>query len=258
MLVCLDAGHCLSTPGKRCLKSIDPGETREWALNSRVADKLQPLLEAMGCRVMRADDPTGQADVTLAKRVHAANAAGADLYLSIHHNAGIHGGDGGGIVVYTAPGSSQRSKEVQRAVYEATVDATGLRGNRASPTPEAPLYVLRHTTMPAVLGEFGFMDSTADTPVILTEEFSGQVAEGITAALARVYKLSPTVDQEYACWLEHMERYLAARAQLPADEWAREGLARAVERGVTDGTRPLSPATRQEVAVMIAAEIAAT
>jgi len=128
MLVCLDAGHCLSTPGKRCLKSIDPGETREWALNSRVADKLQPLLEALGCRVMRADDPTGQADVTLAKRVHAANAAGADLYLSIHHNAGIHGGDGGGIVIYTAPGSSQQSKVVQRAVYEATVDATGLRG----------------------------------------------------------------------------------------------------------------------------------
>lgn len=253
MLICVDAGHGLGTPGKRCLASIDPRETREWQLNSRIADKLQPMLEALDCQVMRADDPTGKTDVTLAKRVYAANAAGADLYLSIHHNAGIHGGDGGGIVIYTAPGSSQQSKVVQRAVYEATVDATGLRGNRANPTPEASLYVLRHTTMPAVLGEFGFMDSTADTPVILTEEFSGQVAEGITAALARVYKLSPAVDQEYACWLEHMERYLAARAQLPADEWARPGLARAVELGITDGTRPLSPATRQEVALMVAA-----
>ena len=28
MLICIDAGHCLSTPGKRCLKSIDPNETR--------------------------------------------------------------------------------------------------------------------------------------------------------------------------------------------------------------------------------------
>lgn len=258
MLVCLDAGHCLSTPGKRCLKSIDPGETREWALNSRVADKLRPMLEALGCRVMRADDPTGKTDVTLAKRVYAANAASADLYLSIHHNAGIHGGDGGGIVIYTAPGSSQQSKVVQRAVYEATVDATGLRGNRANPTPEASLYVLRHTAMPAVLGEFGFMDSTTDTPIILTEEFAAQAAQGIAAAVRSVYGLSPAEDQEYGRWLAHMERYLAARAQLPADEWAREGLARAVERGVIDGTRPLSPATRQEVAVMIAAEIAAT
>ena len=25
MLICIDPGHCLSTPGKRCLKSIDPG-----------------------------------------------------------------------------------------------------------------------------------------------------------------------------------------------------------------------------------------
>lgn len=259
MLVCLDAGHCLSTPGKRCLKSIDPGETREWALNSRVADKLQPLLEALGCRVMRADDPTGQADVTLAKRVHAANAAGADLYLSIHHNAGIHGGDGGGIVVYTAPGSSQRSKEVQRAVYEATVAATGLRGNRASPTPEAPLYVLRHTAMPAVLGEFGFMDSTTDTPIILTEEFAAQAAQGIAAAVRSVYGLSPAEDQEYGCWLAHMGRYLEERAQLPASGWAGPYIQRVVDAGIMaeDGAgsiaRPRDFVTREELATVAVA-----
>ena len=28
MLICIDAGHYIGTPGKRCLKSIDPGETR--------------------------------------------------------------------------------------------------------------------------------------------------------------------------------------------------------------------------------------
>ena len=44
MLICIDAGHCLSTPGKRCLKSIDPNETREWVLNSRVVDKLEAIL----------------------------------------------------------------------------------------------------------------------------------------------------------------------------------------------------------------------
>ena len=40
MLICIDAGHGLHTPGKRCLKSLDPRETREWRLNARVADKL--------------------------------------------------------------------------------------------------------------------------------------------------------------------------------------------------------------------------
>ena len=49
MLICLDAGHYLGTPGKRCLKSIDPQETREWVLNARVADKLQEILAGYDC-----------------------------------------------------------------------------------------------------------------------------------------------------------------------------------------------------------------
>ena len=45
MLIYIDAGHGRHTAGKRCLKRIDPEETREWVLNSRVADKLQALLK---------------------------------------------------------------------------------------------------------------------------------------------------------------------------------------------------------------------
>ena len=88
MLICIDAGHYIGTPGKRCLKSIDPGETREWTLNSRVADKLEAILAGYSCQTMRVDDVTGKRDVTLSQRVAAANRAKADVYLSIHHNAG--------------------------------------------------------------------------------------------------------------------------------------------------------------------------
>ena len=35
-ILALDAGHYLATPGKRCLKSLDPKQTREWILNDRV------------------------------------------------------------------------------------------------------------------------------------------------------------------------------------------------------------------------------
>ena len=97
MLICIDAGHYIGTPGKRCLKDIDPGETREWTLNRRVADKLEAILAGYDCRTMRVDDVTGQRDVALSQRVAAANRAKADVYLSIHHNAGINGGSGGGI-----------------------------------------------------------------------------------------------------------------------------------------------------------------
>lgn len=37
MIIALDAGHYNDTPGKRCLKRIDPNETRERFLNARRA-----------------------------------------------------------------------------------------------------------------------------------------------------------------------------------------------------------------------------
>ena len=191
MLICIDAGHCLSTPGKRCLKSIDLNETREWVLNSRVANKLEAILAGYSCQTMRVDDVTGQRAVTLSQRVAAANRARADVYLSIHHNAGINGGSGGGIVSYVAPGHQRQSEVVRDAVYRYTVAATGLRGNRAQPLAEQSLYVLNYTTMPATLIELGFMDSTTDTPIILTERFADEAAAGLAAALVEVYDLQP-------------------------------------------------------------------
>ena len=189
MLICIDAGHCLSTPGKRCLKSIDLNETREWVLNSRVANKLEAILAGYSCQTMRVDDVTGQRAVTLSQRVAAANRARADVYLSIHHNAGVGGGSGGGIVAYVAPEHQRQSEVVRDAVYRYTVAATGLRGNRAQPLAEQSLYVLNYTTMPATLIELGFMDSTTDTPIILTEQFADQAAAGLAAALVEVYDL---------------------------------------------------------------------
>ena len=48
-----------------------------------------------------------------------------------------------------------------------------------------------------------------------------------------------------------MDDWLARRAQEPPSGWAVPELTRAVELGITDGTRPQSYATRQEVAVML-------
>ena len=124
-LFAIDAGHYIDTPGKRCLKSIDPGETREWVLNSRIADKVQERLRGYRCATMRVDDVTGEKEISLSKRVALANQADADLYLSFHHNAGIHGGSGGGCVVYVAPVAQEQSIVVQKAIYESVVAATG-------------------------------------------------------------------------------------------------------------------------------------
>lgn len=50
---------------------------------------------------------------------------------------------------------------------------------------------------------------------------------------------------------DEFEKIEAERAKLTADPWARAGLEVARAMGITDGTRPRSYATRQEVALMV-------
>lgn len=182
--IALTAGHYKGTAGKRCMKSLDPNETREWVLNDRIADKIEQLLkEYTGYELLRTDDTTGNKDISLIARTNAANNWKADFYLSIHHNAGINGGKGGGIVAYIYTKASAASAEWQKALYNALIAETGLKGNRSSPLQKANLHECRETNAPAVLLEMGFMDSQVDVPIILTEEYADKCAKAIVKVL---------------------------------------------------------------------------
>ena len=176
--IALTAGHYLKTAGKRCLKKLDPNETREWVLNDRICDKIEEKLKAYdGYQLLRVDDTTGATDVSIDNRCKKANEWKADFYLSIHHNAGIYGGNGGGVVAYTYTNVDDETRQWQKELYEALIAETGLKGNRATPLATANLAECRKTTMPAVLLECGFMDSATDVPIILTDDFANKVAD---------------------------------------------------------------------------------
>lgn len=178
----LVAGHYLGTPGKRCPKELDPNQTREWWLNNRICDKIEKnLANYDGIEILRIDDTTGKKDIPLKDRVAKGNTWSADFWLSIHANAAKeYIFDGGGIAVYVAPNASDESKEWQKALYKASVKETGLVGDRATPIATASHYETRCTKMPAVLMECGFMNSTVDCPIILTEKFADGIAKACT------------------------------------------------------------------------------
>jgi N-acetylmuramoyl-L-alanine amidase len=188
MLIAIDAGHGLKTAGKRCDISIDPKTTREWFLNDRIADRLETLLKDYNCKTMRVDDTTGDKDVPLATRTTSANNAKADVYISIHHNAGINCGTGGGVVVYYYSSKAERKTQAQ-ALYNAVVAKNGLAGNRTSKVIKKAFYVLKNTNMAAFLIENGFMDSKTDVPIILTQEHAEKTAHGILDFLVKTYSL---------------------------------------------------------------------
>ena len=183
-LIALDAGHGMKTAGKRCLKSIDPNETREWWLNDRIMDRVEQLLAGYDCRILRVDDTSGEKDVSLAARVKAANSAKADIYISMHHNAGVNGRSGGGTVVYYSSTRTERAAQAKE-LYDAIVSRTGLVGNRSQKVIKKGFYVISKTVMPAFLVENGFMDSLADTPIILTADHAEKTAQGVAAFLIK-------------------------------------------------------------------------
>lgn len=190
-IIALDAGHGMKTAGKRCLKSLDPNQTREWYLNDRIMDKVEAMLAAYDCRVIRVGDTTGAKDVSLASRVKTANSAGADIYISMHHNAGLSGRSGGGTVVFYSSSKPERGVQAQK-LYEAIVSRTGLKGNRSQKVVKKGFYVIKNTKMPAFLVENGFMDSPMDVPFILSEQHAQKTAEGVVAFIVATLQLKST------------------------------------------------------------------
>lgn len=202
-----DGGHGRFTAGRRVWKQFDPNETREWELNSRIVEEVEDRLDGYENVIfMRLDDPTGKRDVPLAERARRANELYREytakgylvILLSVHHNAGINGGSGGGLVMLNdsrvdknRPLSlRQESTKVRDRIYDEVLATTGLRGNRSKPKSEQPLYILYNTVMRGTLGEFGFMDSPEDARVITTPEHPKRCADGIVNYLVRDYGIS--------------------------------------------------------------------
>lgn len=246
----LNAGHGMYTEGKRCMKSLDPNETREWWLNQRVANYVQEAAKQYeGFEILRTDDVTGKEDVTLTARCAAANRYGADLYLSLHHNAGINGGRGGGVVAYCARGSTIGAPW-RDALYAAVVSAGHLAGNRASPKTEMNFDELVNTSMAAVLIECGFMDSPSDVPVILSEDYAWAIGYAIADCIASRAGLSKRVQEDpdpapilikseleafikNAISADRKDRTFATLDKVP--DWARPTVAKLVGKGVLQG-----------------------
>lgn len=186
----LSAGHYYYTLGKRCDYRIDKNETREWVLNDRICDKIEDKLKAYdGIEILRLDDTTGKKGISLLARSNASNKWGADLYLAVHHNAAKSLFNGGGVVAYVYTKPTAEELAWQKLFYDSIIEKTGLKGNRATPLAKANLHECREPKAPAILLECGFMNSTVDVPIILTEEFAEGVATACVEGIVKKAKL---------------------------------------------------------------------
>lgn len=220
--IAVDAGHYYNTPDRRCLKSVDPNETREWTMNARVAEYfIESAKKYEGVEILRIDDATGKKDVSLANRSAKANKWGADFYLSIHHNAGVNGGKGGGVVTF-AYKNGGKAEKYRDAIYDAVISAGGIKGNRYDPKATANFAVLRETNMPSVLIECGFMDSTTDIPIIIKKDYSKLVGYAMMEGVAKIAGLKKKEEKK-------------VKLDNTPEKWAKEAVEWAVKEGILKG-----------------------
>ena len=182
----LAAGHWCKNTSKRMPKEIDPNRTLEWALNMQVCRFIEAEAQHYpDMEIVRVDD-LGETRVLVADRAAAANAAGADYILEVHHNSGIKLGKGGGVSIFYYRSDA---KELTEKIYESVIANGGIKGNRSTPIHKKGFTVIAKAKMPGTLIECGFMDSTVDGPIILTEAYSQKVAKGIVEAVAAHFGL---------------------------------------------------------------------
>ena len=190
----INAGHWNGTYRGVPADLSPTNHPNEWQLNDRVARAIiKYLSDYNGITIRRIDDPTGETFIEDDERMRRANTMPAQFYLGIHHNGGINGGSGGGIVSYSylkPKFNGDTSAEWSQELYDSLIRYTGLKGNRANPVAKADLFEVRDTKMPAVLLELGFMDSTTDLKSILASNWPELTAKAIGSVIVRRAKLT--------------------------------------------------------------------
>jgi N-acetylmuramoyl-L-alanine amidase len=199
-LIVIDPGH-----GGADVGTVHNGLV-EKSLTLDIAKRLRSLLVAQGWTVrmtregdvdpvsadmlsqMHADGkPNADDRAYLQTRCEVANAANARLFISIHVNSAPVSSARGSTFYWYKPQDAPFAQALERAV----VAAAGTQDDGAR---HENFYVVRHTTMPAVLVETAFVTNPSDVELLRQPSFLQNVAQGIANGV-KAYTGAPALRQ---------------------------------------------------------------
>ena len=181
--IVLDPGHGGADPGHRGC-GLDE---RELVLD--LAFRIAGRLRAVGVTAYRTRGELAEDEVLDEEaRAAFANATEADLVVSLHADAHPDPrAEGVATYYYGSPTRGSFSTTGERfagLVQRELVARTGMRDDR---THAKTWTVLRHTRMPAIQLETGYLTSPADAALLATDTFRDVVADAVVVAVQRVY-----------------------------------------------------------------------
>lgn len=189
--VWIDAGHGGKDPGAAAngLKEKDI----VLAVSLAIKQRLESEYEGVQVLLSRGTDVF----LELRDRTNKANAAGADILVSIHCNAS---GGSGGFESFRYTSASAASRTLQNVLHTEIMAALKPFGVTDRGQKSGNLHMVRESKMPAVLTENLFVDVTADAlnlkrPVVIDAIVSGHV-RGIAKYLGLTKREAPPVSDK--------------------------------------------------------------
>lgn len=183
---CLDNGHGEDTPGKRSPEFEDGSRMFEYEFTRDINRRIMARLDEIGVKYTNIVPELK--DISLKERCIRANDLATDLpkiYLSIHANAAGAGTwtTASGMECWYMVGSTRGQKLA--SVFQFHLIKLGWkdRGIRFRTPAQQSFYVLRKTSMPAVLTENGFYTDKDECTRLRNEDFRQQIAEAHVQAI---------------------------------------------------------------------------
>jgi N-acetylmuramoyl-L-alanine amidase len=171
-VVTIDPGHGGPDPG-----AIGIGGLKETDVVLDMSKQIAALLESNGVQVVLTRD--AEYDVDLEPRVQIAERANSTVFVSIHANAiSMARPDINGLETFYYSSGEQLANVVHQSILE-TVPVRD-RGVR-----QARFYVIRRTTMPAILVETGYLTGAEDARNLATSSHRRKLAEAIVRGILR-------------------------------------------------------------------------
>lgn len=171
-IVVIDPGHGGGDPG-----AIGIGGIRESDVVLDISRQVTALLKQQGVEAVMTR--TRDEEIELEPRVQFADRANADVFVSIHANAfDANRTDVNGIETYYFSGGS--GQPLARAVQDSLLQELGAR-DRGVRT--ANFYVIRYTSMPAILVETGFVTGTEDAARLASPAGRTRIARAIARGI---------------------------------------------------------------------------
>ncbi|MCL1816471.1 MAG: N-acetylmuramoyl-L-alanine amidase [Clostridiales bacterium] len=187
-LIYIDPGHAsINENGK-----IDPGamvgDLAEKDINYDIALHMKDMLNKKGAKVLLSRDET--TDFSLELRVAPANAALADIMISVHVNAADNNpqANGSSTWFYAPVGDDNYDRAARRRLAECIQKSLLSSGGLSDyGIREANFAVLRASQMPAVLVEVAFLTNEGDRAKLSDPHFLEKLAEGIVNGIIEYF-----------------------------------------------------------------------